>query len=318
MKTARGILTFTRSALISGAILLFVAAGAVCAMRVARAQEPLTFKSSVDVVTIQALVRDSRGRVVKGLRTADFEVLDNGKPKPIIDVRADAKAPLSVAILLDLSGSMQAPSKREVAEEALGTVLGQLREGVDEAALYTFDSTLHEQQTFTSNLDLVKRNVKSLEAWGATSLYDALAATAQKISTRQTTRRAIIAFTDGLDTSSDLTAAEVSALASSIDVPVYVMATVPLVDRLTVDGKGRPTRTSDVDLGDLAEWTGGAFCFASTATEAVIMTAHYVNDLRQQYLIAIEAANVREWRRLDVRVRKRTLDVRARSGYFGG
>jgi hypothetical protein len=96
------------------------------------------------------------------------------------------------------------------------------------------------------------------------------------------------------------------------------MATVPLVDRLTVDSKGRPTRTSDVDLGDLAEWTGGAFCFASTATEAVIMTAHYVNDLRQQYLIAIEAANVREWRRLDVRVRKRTLDVRARSGYFGG
>ena len=47
-------------------------------------QRPATFRSSADVVTIQASVRDSRGRTMKGLKPSDFEVLDNGQLRPIL------------------------------------------------------------------------------------------------------------------------------------------------------------------------------------------------------------------------------------------
>jgi hypothetical protein len=71
-------------------------------------------------------------------------------------------------------------------------------------------------------------------------------------------------------------------------------------------------------LRDLAEWTGGHLAFATTATETVTAAASLVQELRQRYVLAIEAAGVREWRRLEVRVRQPSTTVKARSGYFGG
>src|SRR5262245_9838750 len=74
-------------------------------------QAPIRFKSAADVVTIQASVRDSRGRVVSGLTTTDFEVRDNGEVRPILSFRSDRQSPLSLAILVDMSGSMGLGSK---------------------------------------------------------------------------------------------------------------------------------------------------------------------------------------------------------------
>jgi hypothetical protein len=125
-------------------------------------------------------------------------------------------------------------------------------------------------------------------------------------------------LTDGLDTSSALTAAEVSGLASSIDVPVFIVATVPSVDeRFMMETSDRP-RAEAVDLRDLCEWTGGTFVFASTLVETIVTASRLVNELRQQYVLAIEAAGANEWRRLDVRVKRPSAKVKARSGYFGG
>jgi hypothetical protein len=116
-----------------------------------------------------------------------------------------------------------------------------------------------------------------------------------------------------------MTAREVSGLASSIDVPVFVVATVPSLDeRLMQETSGRATRSDTVDLRDLADWTGGQFVFASTLVETVVTASRLIDGLRQQYVLAIEAANGREWRRLDVRVRRPSTTVKARSGYFSG
>ena len=57
------------------------------------------FKSSADVVTIQAAVRNGRGRPLAGLTAADFEVRDNGQLRPVLSIRSDAGSPLSLAIL---------------------------------------------------------------------------------------------------------------------------------------------------------------------------------------------------------------------------
>jgi Ca-activated chloride channel family protein len=294
------------------------------AMAYLNAQSPetlqQTFRSAVDLVTIQASVRDGRGRVVQGLTRADFEVRDNGQLRPVLDFRADRQSPVTVAILVDMSGSMSIGTKVAMARQAYQSVLSQLREQ-DEVALFTFDSSLRQVQDFTQDLTLLRDALSTFEPFGTTSLYDATAATARRLAERTATHRAIVVLTDGIDTSSRLSAADVSGLASSINVPVYIVATVPSIDqRVMMEATERGTRTDTADLRDLAEWTGGHLVFASTFTETIVVASSIVDELRQQYVLAIEAAPEREWRRLDVRVKNPSpsTTVKARSGYFGG
>src|SRR5215510_4912663 len=102
-------------------------------------QAPQTFRSSVDLVTIQASVRDRRGRPLRGLTPTDFEVRDNGQLRPVLSLRADLQSPLSLAILVDMSGSMALGSKIAMARQAFTSLLSQLRDGQDEVALFAFD-----------------------------------------------------------------------------------------------------------------------------------------------------------------------------------
>src|SRR5687767_14601605 len=142
-----------------------------------------TFRSAVDVVTIQASVRDARGRVVQGLTRLDFEVRDNGRLRPIIEFRSDRQSPVTLAILVDMSGSMDIGPKIAMARQAYESVLEQLRPD-DEAALFTFDSSLHERQGFTHDLALLRGGLSEFESFGTTSLYDATAAAARRLADR--------------------------------------------------------------------------------------------------------------------------------------
>ena len=283
------------------------------------AQPQQTFRSAVDVVTIQASVRDTRGRVVSGLTSTDFEVRDNGQVRPILSLRSDRQSPLSLAILVDMSGSMAIGAKIAMARQAYDSILTQLHQGQDEVALFTFDKSLHQRRDFTHDLATLKGALTDFEPFGTTSLFDATAAAARKLAARSATHKAIIVLTDGIDTSSAMTARQVSGLASSIDVPVFVVATVPSLDqRVMLEAAGRSAPSDAADLRDLAEWTGGQFVFASTFLETVVAASGLVDGLRLQYVLAIEAASAREWRRLDVRVKRPSTIVKARNGYFAG
>jgi Ca-activated chloride channel family protein len=289
-----------------------------------RAQDPVeqprpTFRSSADLVSIQASVRDKHGRPLGGLTTADFEVRDNGQPRSILSLRSDRQSPVSVAILVDMSGSMRVGSKIGMARQAFESILSQLHDGQDELALFTFDRRLHERQSFTTDISRLKGSLDDFEAFGATSLYDATAATARRLAARSVTHKAIIILTDGIDTSSSLTPAEVSGLASSIDVPVYIVATVASPDRASLsEGAEGAVPSEGADLRDLSEWTGGHLVFASSLAETVLVASNLLQELRQQYVLAIEASSTHEWRRLEVRVKRSSASVKARSGYFGG
>jgi Ca-activated chloride channel family protein len=289
-----------------------------------QAQDPVeparpTFRSSADLVSIQASVRDKRGRPLGGLTTADFEVRDNGQPRSILSLRSDRQSPVSVAILVDMSGSMRVGSKIAMARQAFDSILSQLHDGQDELAVFTFDRQLHERQSFTTGISRLKGCLDEFDAFGATSLYDATAATARRLADRSATHKAIIILTDGIDTSSSLTPSEVSGLASSIDVPVYIVATVASPDRVSLsEGAERPVPSEGADLRDLSEWTGGHLVFASSPAESIVVASNLLDELRQQYVLAIEAASTHEWRRLEVRVKRSSASVKARSGYFGG
>jgi VWFA-related protein len=277
-----------------------------------------TFHSSADLVTIQASVRDGRGRTLSGLTAADFEVRDNGQLRPILSLRADHQSPVSVAILVDMSGSMANPTKMGMARQTFDSLLTELRSG-DEAALFTFDAALHERHPFTADIEQLRGGLTNFQPFGATSLYDATAEAARRLAGRPLTHKAIIVLTDGIDTSSTMTAPEVSGLASSIAVPVFIVATVPSIDqRQMLEAAARADLSSPADLRDLAHWTGGQMIFASTFLETVLVGSNLIGEVRRQYVLAIEAATVSEWRRLNVRVKRPSAVVKARSGYFGG
>src|SRR4051812_39980030 len=93
----------------SVSVLVSAAAVSLTAQQVTAPQQ--TFRSSVDVVTIQASVRDGRGRSLPGLTPADFEIRDNGELRPVLSLRDDQQSPLSIAFLADMSGSMRMESK---------------------------------------------------------------------------------------------------------------------------------------------------------------------------------------------------------------
>src|SRR4051794_36878379 len=106
------------------------------AQGVPHAQEPApviapAFRSAVDLVTIQATVKDTHGRRLSNLTASDFEVRDNGVASPILTLRSDVDSPVSVAILVDMSGSMQVSAKLSLARDVLSTLVSQLKQGED-------------------------------------------------------------------------------------------------------------------------------------------------------------------------------------------
>jgi VWFA-related protein len=289
---------------------------AVSAVQTVQAPPTVTFRSAVDLVRVSAVVRDRKGRFVQDLSAHDFEVLDSGRARAITDFRRDL-AGVSVALLFDISGSMEA--KIDSAREAAMHLLSWLDER-DECAVFTFDTSLNEVLPFSERVRRLPESMASVVPFGATSLHDAIAQTAQRVGAREGRRRAVVVLTDGNDNWSHLKPAQVSSIASAIDVPVYIFGVVPSIDNPSSDERTPATATSPLagPLADLATWTGGHVFVASTPAERSLAARQILDELRHQYLLAFEASAQPGWHSLVVRARDKELTVRARSGYMAG
>src|SRR5204863_4095042 len=106
-------------------------------------------------------------------------------------------------------------------------------------------------------------------------------------------------LTDGIDTRSRMTADQVSTIASSIDIPVYIVAVVAMIDDPRQAATPAPEITGP--LPDLARWTGGEMFVASAPAHASLAARQIVEELRHQYVLAFEASGSREgWRPVEV------------------
>jgi VWFA-related protein len=274
------------------------------------------FKTGVDLVRIAAIVRDRKGRFVQDLSARDFEVLDGGQTRTIADFRSDVTG-VSIAFLFDVSGSME--GQLQHAREAARHVLSWL-DGRDEAAIFTFDTHLDQRTAFTVGERSLPEIMSSVVPFGATSLHDAIALTAKRVGEREGRRRAVVVLTDGADNASRQTPLEVAAVASEIDVPVYIFGIVQ-----SIDNPAEEIATISVErsalagpLPELAAATGGHTFVASTPGQRSIAARQIVDELRHQYLIAFESSGAPGWHQLVVRARKKDLVVRARNGYIAG
>jgi len=115
-----------------------------------------------------------------------------------------------------------------------------------------------------------------------------------------------------------MTPAEVSGLASSIDVPVYVVIVISPFDRdgkTPIDEAGY-ARLFEGPLANLAHWTGGEIYAGVGPQETTRAAQQIVAELRQQYLIAFEPDRRPGWHPIELRTAKQNLVVRTRSGYI--
>jgi len=213
---------------------------------------------------------------------------------------------------------MRGGAQMEAGRRAVEHLLSWVEPAADEVALFSFDKDLRQDVAFTNDPGRIRAGLAQLTAVGQTSLYDAIAKTADALGDRPSPRRAVVVITDGIDTSSALTPSQVSGMASAIDVPVYVIAVLspldhPGTDMAVVSELDSPAATQ---LSNLAYWTGGTLLMVSAPAHASQAARELITELRHQYLIAFESAKEPGWYELDVRTRRRELTVRARSGYY--
>jgi VWFA-related protein len=278
-----------------------------------------TFTSGVDMVTISVSVRDRQGRIVRGLGPSDFRLIDSGFGRAIDSV-LPSNAPLRVAILVDVSGSMAVDHNIDRAWNAVRTIVESLHSGRDEAALYTFDTVLLEVVPFTTDLDRFAAVTQTGKPYGKTSLYDAVADTATLVGRYGSSHRALLVVTDGVDNGSRRTPEEVSRVANEISVPVHLLTVSGPLDRR--DGPGGSAGTDSAaltaTLGDLARWTGGSVQATSTEDDLREALDEVLQGLRFQYVVTFKPGFRRGWHPIRIRMADNDWAVQARRGYVAG
>ena len=282
---------------------------------------PPKFRSSVDVVSVTAVVKDRKGKFVSDLKQEDFIVSEGTEQKRILDFRAETDGPVKVGLLVDASGSMRIGQIAVDAREAARHLFSSLRAD-DEAALFSFDTRLDRVSPFTSDTASLDSALGRLNVpYGQTSLYDAIGEAATFVADqgrgqgRLPQRTALVVITDGIDTHSRQTTEQVAAIASRIDVPVYIIAVMSPID----DPRTDDTPSFDAGgLQQLSRSTGGEMFIASAPAHASVAARQIVSELRHQYVLAFEASPRPGWRGISVQSRDKKHTVRARTGYSAG
>lgn len=279
----------------------------------ALAQEPV-FKVDVRLVRLIATVKDSSGGIVGGLQKEDFTVFDNGAKQTISLFERHTAQPLSVAILVDASGSVGREMKYQT-DSVRKFLQGFLREGnsQDAAALLTFNWQVQEVVPFTRNLRRFEGELKKIRGEAGTSLYDGIYLAAERIQDREG-RRVLIVVTDGADTVSAKNYHEALRAAHDGDVVVYGILAVPILN-----DAGRQLGGEHALYG-LAQSTGGRM-FTPSINSLDLAFEEILRDLRTQYLLGFYPKEVPltkdPFHRIEIKASRPELRVLSRTGYYG-
>ena len=282
----------------------FVTLLSVCAAATLAAQEPgpvATFSTRVDTVRVDVLVSEA-GNPVVGLQPADFEVLDNGVQQRI-DFFLHSELPLNVVLALDTSGSVTGERLNQL--RAAGRAILNGLKTDDKLALVTFGSTITVRTALTTDMTRARAALATETDGGDTALVDATYS-AMALGETDLGRALVILFSDGLDTASFLTPENVLDTARRTDAVVYAVS---------VGSAGR-----GAFLGDVTRLTGGRVLSLESTQDMDGAFLEILNEFRQRYLLSYSPRGVSSsgWHRLDVRVKSRNVEIKARPGYLVG
>lgn len=235
-----------------------------------------TLREDVNEVVLNCTVVNEKGKLVKDLKSADFQVWEDGAPQKI-DSFQFQDLPVSMGILVDSSGSMR--DKRS-AVDAAALELVKASNPNDEAFIVNFSNQAYLDQDFTSNISELQQGLQHFDPQNMTALYDAVVASADELSKHaRHPKEVLIIVTDGADNASRLTLERAIHRVQYMGGPV-----VYSVGLLFGDDKEEAQRAR-ADLETLSADTGGIAYFPQSLQDVDEIAAEIARDIRHQYTI---------------------------------
>jgi Ca-activated chloride channel homolog len=253
-------------------------------------------EDEVSAVLVPVTVRDAKGRLVGDLERKAFHLYLDGLQFPIKSFWRENDLPLSLAFLLDTSGSM-GHRRLGKASDAILEFVRQFRPG-DEACLITFGAgEVKRRLPFGTDPRLLSRILESLSGFGTTALYDVLTVTPKVMDGAKNVRRAILLFTDGVDTASQFTPDDALNVLESLSDPLYTFGIEPPPPEA---GKA----SYEELLRRFAEASGGRYIRVDDLAALPQAARGLRRELTQRYIIAFEPSGVgmEKQRKISVKV----------------
>ncbi|MGE0812950.1 MAG: VWA domain-containing protein [Vicinamibacterales bacterium] len=279
-------------------------------------------------VTVTSLSGDA---YVDGLTAADFRVWEDGREQRITALAHDRR-PLSLCVVVDAAGAMEADLRRALATAAASAIVQRL-DREDEVSAVVFRRTADVRLPWT--------RVSALGGFdwgdatdGAAALVDGLGAALRLMRSASNPRRAIVLLTDGEEDRARVSFAslvrsrlesEVALYALQVGVPAPGETSLPSLrvdaDRVRttdVAPEAPPPTLTDGTLDRLAADTGGTVVRAVTIAQIERAARNLVDDLRREYTLRYIPSRAPDgrYRRLRVTVARRGTLVRHRGGYL--
>ena len=152
-----------------------LAAFLVAAVCFAQGNPDPVFRSDVRLVRLLTTVKNAQGQTIGGLQKDDFTVIDSGVPQEIAAFERYTAQPLSVALLVDTSGSTAKELKGEIsAATKFLKALAKDGNPKDALSFYSFNHDVTQQTGYTRTASRIEKLINRLVSEAGTSIYDAL------------------------------------------------------------------------------------------------------------------------------------------------
>jgi VWFA-related protein len=277
--------------------------------------EGYVLHTDVEEVSLNCTVLDGN-RLVPDLKKENFQVFEDGVKQKLIGFQ-HSDLPVSIALVVDNSGSMG--SKRpSVNKSALDLIHASNPQ--DEAFVVNFSDEAIIDQEFTSDVNMLREGLSHIEAKGGTALYDAVAASADKLARdAKRPKQVIILITDGDDNASSLNQDQTIRRVQQLSGPVIYTIGLLFGDEDMSRSQVKHARQA---LEMLSTETGGIAFFPKNIEQIDQIAAEVARDIRNQYTLGYHSTKPTtdpSFRRVEVRAEGKgegKLIVRTRTGYF--
>ena len=263
---------------------------------------PYAIRTNVELVVLQATVRDHKGAPVSGLTQKDFQVYEDKVPQQI-ESFSHEDVPVTVGLVIDNSGSMR-PKRADVIAAALTFVRSSNPE--DQIFVVNFNEHvslgLPPKISFTNDAVQLKAALSNHATTGMTALYDAIAVGLEQLQKGKWDKKALIVVSDGGDDASKYNFTQVMSMVNQSNALIYTMG---IFDDSDEDRNPRV-------LKQLSRASGGEAYFPETLQEILPMCEQIARDIRSQYTISFVPTNKKQ------NGTYRTVDVKAHESSEGG